>query len=449
MRSVKSEKKNKNKKRGNADKVRFNWLMNILLMPICFLIRPFLRARSEMTPEFRAQRKRGASLVICNHVSAFDFLMFTTPFSGKKINFVVAENMQYSHPLFSSVINGYHCILKKQFYADFQCIKNIKRYLDAGISVVLCPEGKVSADGKTGIVPPSIGRLVKWLGYPVTTIITEGAGIMRPKWAHTLRFGKVVAKCDLLYSAEDIAKLDKDEIYGGIMRRLDYNEHKQQVEKGVFFRGKRYAEGLERVLYRCPKCGAEFMNETKGDTMTCLSCGNSVMYSHTGEILPVGADSVALDRIDLWSDFEREEVAAEVLSEDFYMEHTVSLFTENEKKNGYKFIADGRLSINREEMRFFTENSERPKNVYATSGVQDMRVGEMPYGETEPIEDEFKDVRFKIKHLTTIASIPGLSVDLYDDKHSYRLMFTDVKASTKYAFAVEEAAKLREKGQIQ
>ena len=134
-------------------------------------MRARFRVRSVLSPAFRKQKKEGAMLVLSNHVSAFDFAYFSTPFLGKKVSFVVAESMMYSMPLFAKMIKGYRAITKKQFYADYTCTKNIKKYLDAGISVILCPEGKVSAEGKTGPVAFSIAKLVKWLGYPVASCV--------------------------------------------------------------------------------------------------------------------------------------------------------------------------------------------------------------------------------------------------------------------------------------
>ena len=163
----------------------------ILLMAVCGVLRLRFGAKSRLSDAFREQKKKGAMLVLSNHVSAFDFAWFSTPFLGKKVSFVVAETMKYSQPVFAGLIEGYRAIVKKQFYADYTCIKNIKRYLDAGVSVILCPEGKVSADGRTAAMSPSVAKLVKWLGYPVASCVISGAGLTRPKWAHTSRSGGV------------------------------------------------------------------------------------------------------------------------------------------------------------------------------------------------------------------------------------------------------------------
>lgn len=94
--------------------------------------------------------------------------------------------------------------------------KEYQKYLDQGISVLICPEGKVSANGVTGAIAPSIARLVQWLGYPVGVIKMQGASLARPKWAYNLRFvrrGRVVTNCDMLFTKEEAKSLSKEEIY--------------------------------------------------------------------------------------------------------------------------------------------------------------------------------------------------------------------------------------------
>jgi ribosomal protein S27AE len=375
-------------------------------------------------------------------MSALDFCYFSSAFFFKKVNFVVAENMKYSTPLFAKMITGYRCILKKQYYSDFSCIKNIKKYLDAGISVCLCPEGKVAAEGKTGVIPSSIAKLVKWLGYPVATIVTTGAGLTRPKWAHTLRRGRVDSYCDMLFDIETLTAASQDEVMDKIKKALYLNEHTYQLEKGTRFYGTRYAEGLERLLYRCPKCGEEFVTTSKGDTLTCEKCKNTVRYSKKGGLHPIG-DSLCPERIDLWYDLEREAVAREIEEDGFRMEYPVHLFVENEKKDGYKFVASGSLALDKTEIAFKSTMTERPKKVDTEYKIGDMELVFDKDCETEPVEDEFMTISMPVKNLVTVANIPGTSVDLYDEKHTYRMIFARELGATKYALAIEEMARLR------
>ncbi|MGN0743686.1 MAG: 1-acyl-sn-glycerol-3-phosphate acyltransferase [Christensenellales bacterium] len=425
----------------NKNGVPFSRAYSRFFLGLCRFLRPFLHGKCKQSEAFRRQKKEGPMLVVCNHLSAYDFIHFSAAMYGAPLNFVVAENMMYSMPIFAKLISGYHAITKKQYFADIHCIMNIKKYLDAGVSVLICPEGKVAADGVTGAIMPSIARLVQWLGYPVGVVKMKGASLARPKWAYNLRFirkGNVYSECDMLLSAKEAKELKKDEILEKITDALAHNEHKWQIENGVRFVGKRYAEGLERLLYYCPKCGAEFENRTHGDRMVCNKCGNEVRYSFDGKIEPVG-DGVSLERIDLWYAKERELVREEVQKDDFCLCDKVNLFVENEKSNGYRFACEGTLRLDRQSLRFDSEQTQRPANVKAKFGVNSMTYDAGENAVSEPVEEELRHLSFAINRCDTVANLPGTAIDMYDDKHVYRFMFADRNASTKYVLAIEQA----------
>ena len=412
--AVQRNKKGKDKR---AEKV-FSLPHYILLMAVCGALRLRFGAKSVLSPSFREQKKKGAMLVLSNHVSPFDFAWFSTPFLGKKVSFVVAETMRYSQPIFAGLINGYRAILKKQFYADYTCIKNIKRYLDAGVSVILCPEGKVSADGRTAPMAFSVAKLVKWLGYPVASSVISGAGLTRPKWAHTTRTGGVLCEMDMIMTAEETHSLSAAEVMERIDRALAHNEHAWQEETGRIYRGRKFAEGLENVLYRCPECGEEFAMKTRDGAIMCDKCGFSAVYSRTGKILP--ADSAfgkCPDRIDKWYDLIRESVKREVEASDFRLCESVDLMMVNAKGNGYRYAAKGTLSLDREELSFVADPDDADR-----------------------AEDAPSRISVPVKNLPTAATLPGVSLDLSGDGVTYRLVFRSRKASTKYALALEAMA---------
>ncbi len=402
----------------------------------CFIMKILTNSHVHQSKSFIEHKKSGAMLVLCNHTSALDFCHFSTPFLREKVNFVVAENMMYSKPFFASMIKGAHCILKKQYFVDYQCIKSVKQYLDNGVSVILCPEGKVSGEGVTGVMPSSIAKLVKWLGYPVATVVTKGAGLTRPKWAKTMRRGRVDCHCDMLFSKDDTVQLSKDEIFCRIENALAHNEHLYHIQSNRKYRGGKYAEGLERLLYRCPKCGSEFAMTSKGDMIKCNHCQNAVKYQNDGKLVSVG-DSVAFDRVDLWYNWQREELAKEVDRDDFRLQHPVWLFVENPEKNGYRFVSSGVITLDKNNLTYTTTEKQRQSHVKAVYKVGDVGLRVLRKSKTEDVEDEFLTISQSVKGYTTIATLPGRSLDLYDEKHAYRFVFNEDMASTKYALAIE------------
>ena len=438
--------KDKNKKKKSAKKkVEFSALYCTFFLTLTrFVSRFLLHCKGRKSKAFKKQLKKGPMLIMSNHLSAYDFINFSAPLLGHKVNFVVAENMMFSNPIFAKLISSYHAIPKRQYFADFTCIKQIKNNLDAGISVILCPEGKVSADGKTGAISESTARLVEWLGYPVGVCKLEGASFVRPKWAYNKRKGKNFASYDLLFSKDDVKNLSKAEIYKRLVDALDHNEHAWQIENGIKFKGERYAEGLDRILYVCPKCGEEFSLSTKGDEICCTHCGNRIRYENTGRLVPLTQDSKTFERIDLWFDHERSLVKEEVKAADFCLRDEVKLFVENETKNGYRYIADGVLTLKDDELTFVASHNMRNKNVKAEFKVNDLAC-EDEGGEQEPVEEEFLHISFNTSKCDTIAYQPGTLIDMYDEKHTYRFMMLNRFSATKYALAVEERYKIHEK----
>lgn len=413
-------------------------------MGLCFFIRPFLHGKCRQSKAFKEQKKNGPMLVLSNHLSAYDFIHFASAMSGAPLNFVVAENMKYSTPIFAKLISKYHAITKKQYYADVQCIKNIKKYLDSGVSVLMCPEGKVSADGTTGAILPSVARLVEWLGYPVGVIKMQGASLIRPKWAYNLRHarkGHVYADCDILLTREQAKTLSKEEILDKICSALEHNEHKWQIENNVVFKSRNYAKGLDRLLYRCPKCGAEFKMRTYGNHIVCENCGNDVKYRFDGRLVACDG-GVAPQRIDLWYAMQKENVRQLVLKDDFCLCENVSLLVENTTKNGYRFVAKGKLCLYADKLIFDCTQKNRPNGINPKYGVNNMTFSYNEKLGFESVENEFLHIELSTDRCDTVANLPGTALDLYDDKHVYRFMFDGVMASTKYALAIEEAYKL-------
>jgi DNA-directed RNA polymerase subunit RPC12/RpoP len=76
------------------------------------------------------------------------------------------------------------------------------------------------------------------------------------------------------------------------------------------FRAKRLAEGLENIIYYCPKCGLEFTLETKNNTIYCSSCGNTAVMDRFAKLRPEPGSAVP-ESVDKWY---KEQVLHEMRS---------------------------------------------------------------------------------------------------------------------------------------
>ncbi|MBQ5918447.1 MAG: hypothetical protein IIW92_07795, partial [Lachnospiraceae bacterium] len=71
------------------------------------------------------------------------------------------------------------------------------------------------------------------------------------------------------------------------------------------------ADGLERILYKCPACGAEGKMEGKGTGITCHHCGKHWEMDEYGQLAAEDGNT-EYPHIPDWYAWERAEVRREL-----------------------------------------------------------------------------------------------------------------------------------------
>ncbi len=430
-------------KRVKGDKM-YSKFYNRVFSFCCSVACKYFKADCNVSKEFEAQVKSDKPmLILCNHLSSIDFLFASKPLWGKKVSFVVADNMHYSNKFLLGALKKYHSIFKKQFSLDILCIKKIKNYIDNGVSVVICPEGKVSAEGVTAEIQPSIGKLVKFLNCAVGKIVVSGAGLTRPKWAYSTRVGKIEGNANMLFSKQDVENLSVDEIYHKIANELAHNEHIYQEEKQILFKGKNFARGLERLLYKCPVCGEEFCNQTENDVIRCTKCGNMIRYEHNGKLVGINGGNAPFSRIDEWAEWQKEQELQEEIKTKVPITYPVWLFVGNREKVAYDFIAEGRLTYLDGVFQFVCDKPYIDKDVELDFNVSYMTPHIKTNGLKKYIDKKYQNLLFDMRNVPTVANIPGDTLDLMYENDACRFMFYEQRASTKLAYRVENYYKTK------
>ena len=166
---------------------------------------------------------KGPFLVLGNHTSWVDFLYFSNCVYPHPVNVVVTSNVFYMKFL-GKVFTDFGAIPKKQFTSDFSCIKHIKRNLDNGNSVLLFPEGRITVDGSTGYIAPSIGKLIKFLDCTVVAGVTHGGYTGGPKWGKPRRT-KVTLKLAPVLTKEEIKNMSAADIAAKITNSLRFDDN--------------------------------------------------------------------------------------------------------------------------------------------------------------------------------------------------------------------------------
>jgi len=144
-------------------------------------------------------------------------------------------------------------------------IVNVKR----GGWCVIFPEGGMNWDGKSLPVLPAVSKLIKVLNVPVVPVVIKGNYLAFPRWANKRR------KCPITLHFSKPITFDKEmpdeDITDWVQKAIDNNDNYTKVE---WIKGKRPAEELTRLLWRCPECRAlEGLQERNGNELVCTQCG--------------------------------------------------------------------------------------------------------------------------------------------------------------------------------
>ena len=207
--------------------------------------------------------------VLAGHGSWLDFMVIALALFPRRINFMAAYNF-FRDPVLKFLMGWMGVISKNQFTIDNQAIIKTKAVIGSNGMVGIFPHGCLSNEGRPGgFAAPSIAKLLKAFKVPVVAVQVSGAYLSRPRWTTRIRRGRIEAKVTGVFNREELNSLSAEDIYSRVLRFIDFDDYQWQRKNKVTFRGKKLAEGAEGVLYKCPKCLAEFSLRTKGNKLFC------------------------------------------------------------------------------------------------------------------------------------------------------------------------------------
>jgi hypothetical protein len=210
-------------------------------------------------------------------------------------------------------------------------------------SVLMFPEAGYSLDGTTTTLPETLGGFVKLLGVPVVMIRTYGAFSRNPLY-NNLKRRRVDVSADMEYllSEEDVKTKSAKEINEILKKSFALDYWRWQQEGHVKIEEDFRAEGLNRVLYKCPHCGKESAMTAKDAVIRCDSCG--VIYTLTEEgFLRCENQKSKFDHIPDWFAWEREEVKKELLDGTYRLQIPVDICMMVDTKHVFH-VGEGELT---------------------------------------------------------------------------------------------------------
>ena len=252
----------------------------------------------------------GPWMILMNHCS----------FTDLSIAFEVLKDRPFSIVCTSDALVGKEklmrslgCIPTRKFVSDMTLISDMDYALNENkASVLMYPEAGYSLDGTGTRIPRRLGVLLKKLKHPVVMITTSGAFTRDPLY-NNLQKRDVKVSCTMkcLFTPEELANTKVRQIDEILDKEFTFDYFKWQQDNGIEIDEPFRADGLNRILYKCPHCMTEGKTEGKGTTLTCNECGAVYELDTLGRLNGVNV-TPEFTHVPDWFSWEREQIREEI-----------------------------------------------------------------------------------------------------------------------------------------
>ena len=258
-------------------------------------------------------------LLLCNHVLNLDPVLVGVAM-GRQGYFVATENLMHLG-IWTKLLMRFCCpIIIQKGRIGLRSTRELLKTVAGGASVALFPEGDRSFDGLTAEIPPATAKVARKAGKLVC-VRFEGGFLTYPRFATTMRKGRLHLSLVGVYDAETMAAMTDDELAAAIARDLHEDAYARQDEiaraegKPVSFKGRHLALGMESTLFACPGCGAFSTLASDDHCIWCTAPGCSFSARYTPEGYLEGGRFRTITAWDAWQRERLEQVMAETASD--------------------------------------------------------------------------------------------------------------------------------------
>lgn len=250
-------------------------------------------------------------LILMNHSSFTDMKLAFGIFYPKPMGIVTSVDAMSG--ILGKLMRFLGCTPTHKYVSDLQLIRDIEYMLKTNkTSVLMYPEAGYSFDGRCTTLPRKLGVLMKKLGVPVVTVITEGAFSRDPLYNMLqLRKVKVSAHVKCLATPEEIREKSVAELDALLDEAFSFDNFAWQRDNRVSIDVPFRADGLHRILYKCPHCGAESQMEGKGIHLSCHACGKQWEMDEYGQLAACEGET-EYAHIPDWYSWQRDCVRKEL-----------------------------------------------------------------------------------------------------------------------------------------
>lgn len=163
----------------------FHWFMKITGYPLQFVC--FRTKVHYEDKRVQGRRIHGASMVISNHTSIFDYAVYIFVFYSRTLRVQVAEVLFRKKPL-KWILKAIGAIYVNRFARGFGFVTKSLRILEKGGVVTVFPESRIPRPEEKRPLPfkPSAAYIALAANVPVVPVYTDGSYFTLKKRAHVI-----------------------------------------------------------------------------------------------------------------------------------------------------------------------------------------------------------------------------------------------------------------------
>ena len=268
-------------------------------------------------------QKNEPCLYLMNHSSFIDLKIVSHILYPRPFNIVCTSDGFVGK---NWLMRNLGCVPTKKFITDSVLVRDMVYCAKKlGSSILIYPEASYSFDGTATPLPDSFAKCVKMLGIPVVMIKTFGAFSRDPLYnCLQRRKVKVSATMEYILSPADIKAKSVEEINDIITEQFTFDGFRWQQENGIKITENFRADGLNRVLYKCPHCLSEGKMQGSGTHIVCEECGAKYYLDELGYLKAENVEP-KFDHIPDWYNWERECVRKELQKGTYNLETEVDI----------------------------------------------------------------------------------------------------------------------------
>lgn len=296
----------------------------------------FFDMKSEYVYDKSFNRKRKEPYVLLvNHTFMFDVVHVPLPL--RRTPFIVAQqNLFTKQPLKFLLEEIAHAIPKSKGSSDIRTAKELITAVKKGYPIAIFPEGNTTFNGETTYIEESTMKLIKKLGVDVVACKVQGGYLSKPRWATSKRKNRRAEfHFKVILSKEDIKDTSVEQINSIVNTELYNNDYDYQREVMIKHPGKNKAEGLENILYICPKCESFGTLHTSGDNIKCSHCNTEGIVNDYGFI-----EGFPFDNTVDWDHWQRQFDDSLV---NYTIESKMKIYDVNDAKLSREYLGEGTI----------------------------------------------------------------------------------------------------------